>query len=84
METMGDRIKRLREAKGWSQQKLADRLRQRGCEIRTRVSVSYWENGGTKNIKNLTFRMLVEELGTTEDYLLFGPDGPARDVGRSY
>lgn len=68
METMGDRIRVLRTAKGMTQAELGDRL---GV---SRVAVSQWENGETKNIKNVTFRLLVRELGTTEDYILFGPD----------
>lgn len=72
METMGDRIRRLREAKGWTQRELADRV---GV---TEAAVSQWERGETKNIKNLNFAALLEELGTTQEYLLFGPDGRAR------
>lgn len=72
METMGDRIKHLRLAKGWTQEQLGDRV---GV---SRVAVSQWESGETKNIKNVTFRRLVRELGTTDDYLLFGPDEPGR------
>lgn len=72
METMGERIRQLRRAKQWTQQDLADRV---GV---SRAAVAQWESGETKNIKNVTFRRLVRELGTTEDYLVFGPDEPGR------
>lgn len=68
MGTIGKRIKLLREAKGLSQQDLADRL---GI---TRGAVVHWETGRTKNIKNETMLELVHILGTDQEYLLFGPD----------
>lgn len=77
METMGDRIRRLRESKNWSQQQLADRLVKSGAvSSLTRNAISLWENGGTQNIKLKTFYALVDELGTTPEYLMFGPDRP--------
>jgi len=69
METLDRRIKRLREAKGLSQQMVADKL---GV---SRVAVTKWENGMTANLKlsNLLgfcelFGISVEELvrGTTQ------------------
>jgi transcriptional regulator with XRE-family HTH domain len=71
VETIGDRIRVLREAREWTQDQLAKRL---GV---SRASVSQWERGETKNIKNLTFLKLVGELGTTAEYLLFGRDDPS-------
>lgn len=82
METMGDRIRQLRESRGWTQQELAERLsvslRAHGKDPVTSVSVSQWERSETKNIKNVTFYLLARELGTQEEYLLFGPRGPRR------
>lgn len=77
VETSGDRIRRLREAKGWTQADLADRLKLRlkGSDVTvSREAISQWERGETKNIKSVTFYWLVHELGTTYEYLLFGPD----------
>lgn len=77
METMGDRIRTLRESKGWTQDDLVDRLMARLKETDLTVSrnaVSQWERGETKNIKNVIFYMLIQELGTTPEYVLFGPD----------
>lgn len=73
MSTMGKRIKALRQAKGLSQQDLADRL---GI---TKGAVMHWETGRTKNIKNETMLELVRILETDQEFLLFGPDrAPAR------
>jgi DNA-binding XRE family transcriptional regulator len=68
METMGDRIRLLRQSKGLTQEQLGDRL---GV---SKVAVSQWETGGTSNVRLKTFLALVEELGTTPHYLIFGPD----------
>lgn len=76
MDSSGDRIKTLREAKGWTQQELADRLATHGITV-SRAAVSQWERGEIKDIKNRTFLALVFELGTTQEYILFGPTGPA-------
>jgi len=68
METMGDRIRMLRHAKGWTQQQLGERV---GV---SKVAVYQWEVGTTEEIKLRTFLKLVEELGTNTHYLLFGPE----------
>lgn len=70
VETMGDRIRMLRHAKGWTQQELGDRI---GV---SKVSVYQWERGVTADIKIRTFLKLVEALGTNTHYLLFGPEAP--------
>lgn len=76
MDDMGDRIRMLRKAKGWTQEQL-------GGEVGvSREAVSQWEIGPTKNIKNRTFARLVRALGTTQDYLLFGPDDRADRIGK--
>lgn len=71
METMGERIRTLRQARGWSQGQLADRV---GV---TTGAVSHWENGATKNIKLQTFLSLCSELATTPHYLIWGPAKPS-------
>jgi DNA-binding Xre family transcriptional regulator len=68
METMGERIRTLRQARGLSQSQLAERL---GI---TTGAVSHWESGNTQNIKILTFLQLCSELGTTPHYLALGPN----------
>ena len=72
METMGDRIRMLRESKGLSQEQLAQQL---GI---SKGAVSQWELGYTKNIKNVLFLALVQILGTSQEFLLFGPDQPKK------
>jgi transcriptional regulator with XRE-family HTH domain len=74
MATMGERIKVLREAKGLTQTQLAKLV---GV---SRAAVSLWELGNTKNIKNVTMLALVQILGTTQEYLLFGPTSADRDT----
>ena len=76
METMGDRIRVLREAKGWTQDGLAQRLTDRGAKV-SGNAVSQWERGETQNIKLRLFLALVEELGTTHEYLVHGPSDPS-------
>jgi transcriptional regulator with XRE-family HTH domain len=68
MSTMGERIRTLRQAKGLSQQELADRL---GV---TKGAVMHWETGRTKNIRNETMLELVRVLGTDQEFLLYGPE----------
>jgi transcriptional regulator with XRE-family HTH domain len=76
METMGDRIRVLRQSKGWTQTQLAERLTDRGEKV-TFSAVSQWERGETQNIKLRLFLALVEELATTHEYLVHGPSDPA-------
>jgi DNA-binding transcriptional regulator YiaG len=75
MQTMGDRIRLLRQAKALSQSQLAERV---GV---TAGAISQWESGLTKNIKLETFLRLCEELGTVPHYLIFGP-GKQPGAGR--
>lgn len=68
METMGDRIRSLREGR---------RLTQEGLGVAvgvTKSAVSQWEAGATQNIKLKTFLALLEVLGTDHQYLVYGAD----------
>ena len=69
-ESMGDRIRRLRESRGWPQAELARRV---GV---SRAAVSQWERGETANIKIRHFLVLCDEFDTTPEYLAFGPTDP--------
>lgn len=75
MQTMGDRIRLLREARRYSQERLADTL---GV---TKGAVSQWENGGTENIKLVTFMALCAALMTDPEYLIFGPNRSPNETG---
>ncbi len=67
-QRIGDRIKQLRQAKGWS-------LAQLGKQVGyTAAAVHKWENGDTTNMKNPTLLMLAAVLGTDPYYLVFGPE----------
>lgn len=76
MQTIGDRIRILREAKGWTQKHLSERITERGARVSDRA-VSEWERGNVNDIKLRTFLVLVEVLGTTHEYLVNGPQDPA-------
>lgn len=65
---MPSRIKALRNARGMSQDKLAEE-----CGV-TRGAVAQWESGLVRNIRLLTFMRLCEALGTDPLYLIYGPD----------
>lgn len=67
MQTMGERIRQLREARRLSQDRLAETV---GV---TKGAVSQWENGGTENIRLVTFMALCAALMTDPEYLIFGP-----------
>lgn len=66
METMGDRIRTLREARKLTQEQLAKAV---GV---TKSAVSQWEGGSTKNIKLETFLSLLGVLKTDHEYLVYG------------
>lgn len=70
METMGDRIRMLRQAKGLNQSQLADAV---GV---SREAVSQWESGSTENVKLQPFIRLYTFLDTSAEYLVHGADEP--------
>jgi DNA-binding Xre family transcriptional regulator len=74
-ETMGVRIRRLRQARNFSLEQLADKLISMGApSTLTRAAISKWESGDTKNIQNATFVLLCRALVTDPEYLLWGDD----------
>lgn len=74
-ETKGERIRRLREARGLTQPALARLLVSMGAPSKlTKAAVAKWENGDTKNMQNETFVLLAQALGTDPPYLLWGQD----------
>jgi transcriptional regulator with XRE-family HTH domain len=64
----GQRIKTLREAKNLTQQELADRI---GIK---RPSLTAWELGTTKKVKDENILAAARELETTPEYLLYGKE----------
>jgi transcriptional regulator with XRE-family HTH domain len=72
-ETIGQRIKRLREARGFTLPGLARHLVGLGAPASlTKAAIYKWETGDTKNMKNATFVLLAQALGTDAAYLLWG------------
>lgn len=66
METMAERIKRLRVAQGFTQEGFGKAV---GV---TKSAVSQWEDGSTKNIKLSTFLRVLDVLHTDANYLIWG------------
>jgi len=78
METMGDRIKRLRVARGYTQEAFGQLV---GV---TKSAVSQWEDGSSKNVKLETFVRVLEVLHTDANYLIWGDSrtGPNGEPSR--
>jgi transcriptional regulator with XRE-family HTH domain len=76
-ESMGDRIRILRQARGLTQEGLGERV---GV---SKSAVSQWEDGSVANIKLKTFLALLEVLGTTHEYLVHGPERAQAPHARS-
>jgi len=68
VETMGDRIRLLRVARGLTQADLA-----KACKV-TKSAVSQWEGGTVANVRLQTFLRLLEALGTDAAYLIWGAE----------
>jgi transcriptional regulator with XRE-family HTH domain len=68
VETMGERIRSLRQARGLSQVQLAKAV---GV---TKSAVCQWEDGSTANIKLTNFMALLRALGTDAPFLIWGAD----------
>lgn len=64
MSSIGERVKRLREKKGWTQRDFAKKL-----GISNSV-LSRVENGEKKNVEDYLIKRLAETLDTSSDYLL--------------
>jgi transcriptional regulator with XRE-family HTH domain len=74
-ETMGERIKRLREARNLTQPALARLLISMGApSTLTKAAIHKWESGDTRNIQNATFVLLCQALVTQPEYLVWGAD----------
>jgi transcriptional regulator with XRE-family HTH domain len=73
METVGDRIRTLRKAKGLNQEQLA-----KLCGVSAQA-VSMWESGTTTNIKMDPLFKLLRALGTDLAYLAYGENRAPHD-----
>lgn len=66
METIGDRIARLRRERRLSQQQVADAARV------SRVAVTKWERGATKNLKQENLLAICSLFGVSAEELISG------------
>lgn len=66
METMAERLKRLRVARGYTQLEFAKLV---GV---TKSAVSQWEGGSTKNLKLTVLAKVLDVLATDLQYLVWG------------
>lgn len=72
METMGDRLRRLRVARGLTQPEFAKLV---GV---TKSAVSQWEDDSSKNLKLAVLARVLDVLNTDLKYLVWGEArGPA-------
>lgn len=71
--TMGGRIRFLRQSRGLSQEKLGRELGLTGAAI------SAWESGGTKDMKIENFLRLCHMFQCSHHWLAFGEGGPPWD-----
>jgi transcriptional regulator with XRE-family HTH domain len=76
METMGQRIKRLREARQWSQAQLGELV---GVSLQ---AVSQWELDQTENVKLVPFLRLAKVLDTDPHYLVFGAGRGVQELSK--
>ena len=76
METMGQRIKRLREARRWTQSQMGDLV---GVTV---SAVSQWELDQTENVKLVPFLRLAKVLETDPYYLVFGPERGSQELSK--
>ncbi len=72
MNTPGQRIKAEREAKGWSQQRLADEIKRIKGEKISRAAIAQWEAGTSKSQKPENFFPAAEALGLNPYWVLDG------------
>lgn len=78
METMGDRLRRLRVARGLTQPEFAKLV---GV---TKSAVSQWEDDSSKNLKLAVLARVLDVLNTDLKYLVWGEArGPGGAPGPS-
>jgi len=75
-ETMGQRIKRLRQARQWTQDELAGLV---GVSLQ---AVSQWELDQTENVKLVPFLRLAKVLETDPHYLVFGAGRGSQELSK--
>jgi transcriptional regulator with XRE-family HTH domain len=74
METMGDRIRTLRESRTLSQEDLGKIIGISGA------AVSQWESGATKGIRPENFLRFCAYFGVDPYWVVFGADGDPQRI----
>ncbi len=68
METMGDRIRMLRQSRNLTQEEMGKIVGVSGA------SISQWESGATTGIKPENFLRFCSYFGTDPYWIVFGPE----------
>jgi transcriptional regulator with XRE-family HTH domain len=76
METMGQRIRQMRDQRGWTQDELATLV---GVTV---SAVSQWELDQTENVKLMPFLRLAKLFETDPHYLVFGPSRGVAELSK--
>ena len=67
METIGERVKKLREQRGWTQAQLTAKMGANSATTLSRI-----ENGVTKEMRMPMAQKLAEIFGVTPEYIMYG------------
>lgn len=67
VETIGERVKRLREQRGWTQAQLTAKMGANSATTLSRI-----ENGVTKEMRMPMAQKLAEIFGVTPEYIMYG------------
>lgn len=67
METIGERVKRLRESRGWTQAQLTGKM-----NLNSATTLSRIENGVTRDMRMPMARKLADIFNVTPEYIMYG------------
>lgn len=69
METIGQRVKRLRESRGWTQAQMMEKM-----DVSSATTISRIENGVTKDMRMPMAKKLADIFSVTPEYIMYGED----------
>lgn len=75
--TIGERIRKYRRARGWSQQRLADEMKRYYATV-SRAAVAQWESGETKGLRPENLIAVAYALEATPEEITHGSAFPYR------
>lgn len=67
VETIGERVKRLRESRGWTQAQLIGMMK-----LNSATTLSRIENGVTRDMRMPMARKLADIFNVTPEYIMYG------------